>query len=148
MSRLRPARSTDAGAVGAILSEFAATTEWMPKLHTGAEDIAHAGALIDRGWVTVAEMDGVVVGFAACDGGDLDALYILARARGQGIGTALLAHLQSQQDHLHLWTFQANTDAQRFYERHGFQENERTDGSRNDEKLSDIKYLWRRKASA
>ena len=61
MTRLRPARSTDAGAVGAILSEFAATTEWMPKLHTGAEDIAHAGALIDRGWVTVAEMDGVVV---------------------------------------------------------------------------------------
>ena len=70
MIRLRKARSTDAGAVGAILSEFIDTTDWMPRIHTRAEDLAHAGALIARGWVTVAERDGNVLGFAAQD--DLD----------------------------------------------------------------------------
>ena len=52
---LRPATPTDAGAVGAILSEFVDDTAWMPRIHTRAEDLAHAGDLITRGWVTVAE---------------------------------------------------------------------------------------------
>ncbi len=145
MTHLRKARSTDAGKIGAILSEFTRTTEWMPPLHTGAEDIAHAGRLIDRGVVTVAERDGMVVGFAACDDGDLDALYVAANARGQGVGSALLDHLKSAHDTLTLWTFQANQRAQKFYVRHGFAEIERTDGAGNDETLPDIRYTWQRK---
>lgn len=146
MTVLRPARTTDAGAVGGILTEFAQTTDWMPKLHTGAEDIAHAGVLIERGWVTVAVQAGEVLGFAACNGSDLDALYVRHKARNQGIGTALLNHLQTQENALELWTFQANTGAQRFYELHGFVERTRSDGSSNDEKLPDIQYHWQRKA--
>ncbi|KIN70936.1 Acetyltransferase, GNAT family protein [Sulfitobacter noctilucae] len=145
MIHLRKARSTDAGKIGAILTEFTATTDWMPKLHTGAEDVAHAGRLIDSGAVIVAEQGGLVVGFAACADGDLDALYVAAAARGQGIGQMMLAHLMSQHDRLALWTFQANSDAQRFYMRHGFVEGERTDGARNDEKLPDVRYEWQRK---
>ncbi|MEP5731749.1 MAG: GNAT family N-acetyltransferase [Sulfitobacter sp.] len=144
MITLRQARSTDAGKVGGILSEFAQTTPWMPKLHTGAEDVAHAGVLIDRGWVTIAQIDGKVAGFAAFDDPDLDALFVTQSARGQGVGTALISHLQSQHPVLELWTFQANTPAQQFYLKHGFSEVERTDGARNDESLPDMRFVWRR----
>lgn len=144
MTVLRAALSTDAGAVGAILSEFIDTTEWMPRVHTRAEDLAHAGELIRRGWVTVAEQDGEVVGFAACDENDLNALYVAKHARGQGIGAALLARLKDAQGKLRLWTFAANADAQRFYLRHGFVEVDRTDGRDNDEQLPDILYHWQR----
>lgn len=147
MTVLRPARSTDAGTVGGILTEFAATTEWMPKLHSGAEDIAHAGAMIKRGWVTVAEQDGGVIGFAACDGADLDALYVAGAIRGQGVGTALLQHMMVQHDRLSLWTFQTNEGAQRFYLRHGFTEVQRTDGATTDEKLPDVRFEWQRKGA-
>lgn len=144
MIKLRDARSTDAGKVGAILSEFTATTDWMPRLHTGAEDIAHAGAMIERGWVSIAEVDGDVVGFAACDDNDLDALYVTRSARGNGVGTALLQQLKRAHTALSLWTFQANGPAQEFYVKHGFEEQGRTDGTGNDEGLPDIRFQWRK----
>jgi ribosomal protein S18 acetylase RimI-like enzyme len=43
---------------------------------------------------------------------------------------------------LQLWTFQANEPAQRFYERHGFVDAERTDGAGNEERAPDIRYQW------
>lgn len=141
---LRAARSTDAGVVGAILSEFIDTTEWMPRVHTRAEDLSFAGMMIDRGWVSVAEEEGAVVGFAACDDAELNALYVAGAARGRGVGKGLLESLQAERKALELWTFEANTGAQGFYLRHGFEEVERTDGARNDEKLPDIRYVWKR----
>jgi GNAT superfamily N-acetyltransferase len=146
MTTLRAARSTDAGKVGAILSEFVQTTAWMPRLHSGAEDIAHAGQLIAAGLVTVAEQKGKIVGFIATDGQDLDALYVAETARRAGVGETLLTHVRSQQDRIELWTFQANTPAQQFYLKHGFVEVTRTDGVGNDEGLPDIRYSWQRKA--
>jgi len=147
MIHLRDARTTDAGSVGAILSEFARDTPWMPQLHTQAEDIAHAGVLIDRGWVTVAEHEGAVVGRCACDGNDFDALFVVSFMRGKGVGAALLKLMQERESELELWTFEANAGAQRFYLRHGFKEITRTDGTRNDEQLPDIQYKWQREAS-
>jgi GNAT superfamily N-acetyltransferase len=144
---LRPARATDAGSVGAILSGFIDGTDWMPRVHSRAEDLAHAGVMIDRGWVTVAEVAGRVVGFAACDGHRLNALYVADGERGQGVGAALLGHLQAREPHLRLWTFAANDGAQRFYRRHGFAEVARTDGAQNDEKLPDIRFEWRKGAA-
>ncbi|MCX7558998.1 GNAT family N-acetyltransferase [Sulfitobacter sp. F26204] len=146
MIQLREARSTDAGKVGAILTEFAQEADWMPKLHTGAEDVAYAGVMIERGWVSIAMLDGEVAGFAACDAGALDALYVAAKARGKGLGSTLLQHLQGANPALTLWTFQANLRAQTFYEKHGFTEQERTNGARNDEGLPDIRFHWRREA--
>ena len=143
---LRPARSTDAGQVGAILSGFIDGTDWMPRIHTRAEDLSFAGAMIERGWVTVAERGGAVVGFAARDGSEVNALYVDERARGQGCGRALLAQMQACCARLELWTFAANARARAFYERHGFRETARSDGARNDEGLPDIRYVWRRDA--
>ena len=147
MIRLRPARDLDAGAVGAILSAFIDGTDWMPRIHTRAEDVAHAAALIARGWVTVAERNGKVVAFAANDRDDLDALYVRDEEQGKGVGTALIEHLKSQRQQLELWTFEANTPAQNFYRKHGFSEVRRTNGSDNDEGLPDIRYVWRKEAA-
>ncbi|WP_299280892.1 GNAT family N-acetyltransferase [uncultured Tateyamaria sp.] len=144
---IRPARSTDAGAVGGILSEFIDTTSWMPRLHSRAEDIGFAGHMIDQGWVEVAEQGGHVMGFAARDGSDVHALYIAAKARRTGLGSALLHKMQDQTDRLDLWTFQANLDAQAFYAAHGFREVTRTDGTRNDEGLPDIHLTWTKDAA-
>ncbi|MEM8537216.1 MAG: GNAT family N-acetyltransferase [Pseudomonadota bacterium] len=142
MTHLRQAHSLDAGSVGEILSEFIDTTPWMPRIHTRAEDLSFASMMIDRGWVTVAEIYQGVAGFSSLSDGVLHALYVRDTARGQGIGTALLDRCKRDVKDLTLWTFQANTRAQSFYLRHGFQEIERSDGARNDEGLPDVKFQW------
>ncbi|WP_420013562.1 N-acetyltransferase family protein [Tateyamaria sp.] len=144
---LRAARSTDAGAVGAILSAFIDDTAWMPRVHTRAEDLSFAGDMIDRGWVTVAEANARVAGFAARDGAEVHALYLAAGARRQGIGSALLRAMQAQVDALNLWTFQANQGAQAFYAAHGFVPAETTDGAGNDQGLPDLRMTWKREAA-
>ena len=141
---LRPARSTDAGRTGEILSGFIDETPWMPRIHTRAEEIAFTADMIDRGWVTVAQGDDRVVGFSACEEEIVHALYVDMELRGRGVGSLLLKGLQAKETSLSLWTFQANAQAQAFYERHGFTEVERTDGSRNDEQLPDIRFMWKR----
>ena len=146
MIRLRPARDLDAGAVGAILSAFIDQTDWMPRIHTRAEDLAHAAALIRRGWVTVAERDGRVLGFVARQDDDVQALFVAQDAQGAGIGSALLTQAKQARDRLVLWTFLANAGARRFYDRHGFAELERGDGSGNEEGLPDVRLEWRRPA--
>lgn len=148
MTTLRKAKPFDALAVAGILGEFVDTTPWMPRIHTPAEDFAHAKHIIDRGWVTVAERGKTVVGFAALNGSDLNAVYVTQSARGSGVGHALLNHLKAQSPRLQLWTFQANDGAQRFYERHGFTEIQRTQGAANDEQLPDIQYEWHKETAA
>ena len=144
---LRAARSTDAGKLGAILSEAVAANTWKPQLHTEAEDIAHIGDLIDRGWITVCQNDDVVSGFIALDGPRIQSLYVKGSEQNAGIGAKLLEWAKSESERLELWTFEANTGAQRFYRAHGFIEAERTDGSGNEEGLPDVKYVWRKDAT-
>ncbi len=139
---LRPARSTDAGTAGAILYGFARENDWMPELHSEAETIAFCGRMIDLGWITVAEIHGQVAGFLALNGDEVQSLYLAAPARGQGIGQQLLDHAKSQRPKLDLYAFQANHRACQFYERNGFVEVARSDGSENDENLPDIRYVW------
>lgn len=145
---LRPARSTDAGKTGAILSRFLAGTEWMPELHTGAEDIAFCGKMIDRGWVTVATDDQTVIGFIARDDEDICALYVSDQAQGRNVGRLLLDDAKAQAGRLELQVFQANTGAQEFYTREGFVETARGEGAGNEENLPDITYVWPAKAQA
>lgn len=139
---LRQARSTDAGKVGGILSEFIDTTDWMPRIHTRAEDVSFAGRMIDKGWVIIAETDGLVTGFAAREAEEVHALYIAAHARRSGIGSALMDALKGQAKRLSLWTFLANTEAQAFYGSQGFKTVEETDGAGNDEGLPDMRLEW------
>ena len=137
---LRHATPLDAGALGAILSDWIDATPWMPRLHTRAEDIAHMGTLIGRGWVTVAGEP--AKGFLAREAGFVHALYVDETARGCGIGTALLSDAMQNALRLELWTFEANSAAHRFYEGAGFRLAETTDGASNDEGLPDRRYVW------
>ncbi|MCU9837624.1 GNAT family N-acetyltransferase [Ruegeria sp. WL0004] len=141
---LRPALPDDATATGEILYAFARDTDWMPLLHCRDETVMFCGVMIARGWVTVAVLHGRVAGFIARDGGEICSLYLARKAQGRGLGARLLQQAQHSAEQLELWTFQANVGARRFYERHGFRETQRTDGSRNDERLPDIRYEWSR----
>ena len=85
-----------------------------------------------------------MVGFAACNDAELNALYVGENRRGGGIGSEMLAALQQTRPRMELWTFAVNTRAQAFYERHGFTEVTRTDGKTNDEKLPDIRFEWQK----
>ena len=75
----------------------------------------------------------------------IDQLYVLPKAQGRGVGTALLQVAQSSLDRLHLWTFQRNMQARRFYEARGFTLIEETGGAGNEEKEPDALYLWVRR---
>lgn len=148
MTTLRAATSTDAGALGDILSGFIDGTPWMPRIHSRAEDLAHMGMVIGRGWVTLAQVENHVAGFMARENDFIHALYVHPDYQNQSIGKALLDHAKSRRSHLDLWTFQANAGAQRFYLREGFHEVDRTDGSGNDEHLPDIRFHWHADAPA
>ncbi|MGA5703778.1 GNAT family N-acetyltransferase [Peterkaempfera bronchialis] len=93
-------------------------------------------------WVAVAER--AVVGVMVLDEALLSQLYLEPRWRGRGIGDRLVALAKERRpDGLELWTFQVNGPAQRFYQRHGFTEAERTDGTGNEEREPDVRYVWR-----
>ncbi|GAA6200020.1 GNAT family N-acetyltransferase [Aquicoccus sp. SU-CL01552] len=145
---LRPARVLDAGAMGDILYGFQAELYGGPTLWSGAETIADCGAMIERGWVTVAEMaGGRVAGFLACDGMEVCALYVTAEARNAGVGQSLLEVAKQGCDRLRLKVLEQNAGARRFYRRNGFIEVGRSDGADNDEGLPDITMEWRREGA-
>lgn len=111
-----------------------------------------------RGWIThvrlasgetwVAREAGRILGFLALDGEDLDQLYLLPGQLRRGIGSLLLAKARERSpERLTLFTFQRNTAARAFYERHGFRLVDLNDGDRNEEGEPDALYEWRRSFS-
>ncbi len=145
---LRPARPTDAGATGMILTQYHADTAWLPKLYSAAETIGFCGAMIDRGWVTVAVGAQGAIGFIARDEQEICALYVSARARGSGVGRYLLNDAKARCDRLWLRVFQANTGARKFYACSGFGEFACAAATGNDENLPEVSYVWQREGSA
>ncbi|MGL4309248.1 MAG: GNAT family N-acetyltransferase [Paracoccaceae bacterium] len=140
---LTTARPGNAPALAVILGGWIAGCDWMPKLHTPDEDIAFVSGLIERQTVRVAWIGGKPAGFLSRDGGLVTCLYLASATRGQGIGARLLTEAKAAEPMLSLWTFQANTRAIGFYRREGFMEAERTDGAANDERLPDVRLVWR-----
>lgn len=85
--------------------------------------------------------DGTIVGLLVLDDEWIDQLYVDPDLTGQGIGARLLDLAKRERPQgLRLWTFVSNSGAKRFYERHGFVEIERTNGSHNEEGAPDIQY--------
>lgn len=148
--QLRAAVDTDAAAVAEVLiSARRARMPFAPPVH-GDDDVRGwvAQKLLPGGGVTVAELDGRVVGVLALtrhDGaGWIDQLYVAPGQAGGGIGATLLAHARAKLGPpLRLYTFQANVHARSFYERHGFKAIAFGDGSGNEEGLPDILFEWR-----
>lgn len=140
---LRKANRDDAEACANILRSWMDENDWYHTPHSPDEDVPFLTSLIVGGWTTVVEA-GQVQGFVVQEKSWINCLYLTPEARGKGIGKMLLD--KAKKDHsegLQLWTFQENTGAQRFYQREGFHEAERTDGVGNEENLPDIRYVWR-----
>ena len=142
---VRPCRPTDAPAVAdAFLAARARCLPWLPKVHADADVRAWvARVLVFRPEVWVAEIEGVVVGFAALGDEHLDHMYVHPDFQNRGAGSALLHEaLRHRPNGLRLWVFQRNAQARRFYERHGFVLLRATDGAANEERTPDALYGW------
>ncbi|TGS39955.1 MULTISPECIES: GNAT family N-acetyltransferase [unclassified Mesorhizobium] len=142
---LRPAVASDAAAIARILRAALNSFDWMPVIHTPAEDLAFIRDIVlPNQQVTVAEDGADIVGFIAVIGDWVEQLYLDPASTGQGIGSRLLMDATAALPQVKLHCFQANTGARRFYERHGFQAEAFGDGTTNEEGLPDILYVRRR----
>ncbi|MCB2134871.1 MAG: GNAT family N-acetyltransferase [Rhodobacteraceae bacterium] len=138
---VRDPTAADLTQAAVILSDWIDATDWMPRIHSRAEDAAFVRGLPSTHTVRVA-WQGEVAGFLARSGGTVDALYVARDWRGKGIGTALLSEAKAVEERLTLWTFQANAAAIGFYRNAGFLTAEQTDGQRNEERLPDMRMIW------
>lgn len=141
---LRRAQADDVDAVCAVFREArAAGLAYLRVLHGAAEDARYFGGLIADISVTVAVDGGRVIGFIALGEARVEQLYVQPAYWRRGVGGRLLRAAQAARPAgLDLWVFQRNVDAIAFYERHGFQVAETTDGSGNDEREPDALMVW------
>jgi putative acetyltransferase len=142
---LRLATRADADALAALFATSRRLLTFLPDLHTVEEDqvFMRNRVLVDYR-VSVAERQGVILGFIAELDGWVEHLYVEATELGTGIGSALIADAQSRNQGLDLWCFADNLRARAFYEKHGFVAVEFTEGAHNEEKTPDILYRWAR----
>lgn len=149
-ARLREARSGDADRLTRLfLASRAAAMPYLRRVHSDEATLGWMTHVVLPGTdVWVAELceegaDAEIVGFLSLDGQELEHLYLSPGARRRGIGTLLLAKARERSpEGLALHTFQRNTAARAFYERHGFTPSEFDDGSRNEEGEPDVRYRW------
>ena len=142
---LRPAASSDADDVAEIsLASFKATYAF-PLSHTDDEVRAWIRDELLPGtetWLAI-DPDGTTVGFMSLGVDVVDQLYLRPDRTGRGIGTRFIGLAKSlRPGGLELYTFQVNTGARRFYERHGFRVVDLDDGARNEEGQPDVRYRW------
>jgi GNAT superfamily N-acetyltransferase len=119
--------------------------EFLPVLHTEEE---HRGfvreQLLPSHEVWIVEEDGRIVGMAALKDDVLGHIYVHPAAQGHGVGRALLQKTKEERPQgFTLWTHQPNERARRFYDAHGLEAVEFTDGRENEEKIPDVRYAWR-----
>lgn len=89
----------------------------------------------------VALLGGRIVGFVAASRGSIAQLYVKKGFHHRGIGSRLLAWAREQSGgSLWLYTFERNTIARAFYEKHGFRIVAR--GFEPEWKLADVRYEW------
>ncbi len=88
-----------------------------------------------------------LVGMMAVQGEWIEQLYVSPTHQRRGHGTRLLQLAQAGRDSLALWTFEANLVARRFYETHGFTQDD-APNSDNEEGVPAICYRWSAPPSA
>ena len=141
---VRPATNSDAQAIASLwIRSRQASIPAIPKpIHSDGE--IHrwvSDVLLPGGGTWLIEDDDELIGMMTLRDGWIDQLYVDPGFAGMGLGTQLLDFAKrARPQGLRLWTFVSNAGAQRFYERNGFKEVERTDGSQNEERAPDIQY--------
>ena len=121
--RIRRARAADSAAAAAVVkavyAEYGFTWD-ETGYHADLRDIDAAYAAF-----FVAELGGRIVGTAGLSQqGSLERFYVLAEARGAGVGSALLTAVADEARHrghaqLEIWSDKRFEDAHRLYRRHG-----------------------------
>ncbi|MGY3550335.1 GNAT superfamily N-acetyltransferase [Bradyrhizobium sp. USDA 4472] len=141
---LRPLALTEMGAAAQVHRlAFDQAMPWLVGLHTPDEDRWFYRERVFPTCRVWGRFDGdELCGIMAFRDGWIEQLYVLPAAHGRGIGTELLEVAKSASERLELWSFQRNEPARRFYEARGFTLAEQTDGSRNEEKEPDARYVW------
>ncbi|GGL84166.1 histone acetyltransferase [Streptomyces fumigatiscleroticus] len=146
---LRRAAGPDACAAADVwLRSFAAALPTVVRPRSDEEVRAYFREVVvplRETWVAeAAGVDGAgIVGVMVLAGDLLSQLYLDPDWRGRGIGDRFVALAKERApEGLSLWTFQVNRPAHRFYERHGFVAVEWTDGSGNEEREPDVRYVW------
>ena len=71
----------------------------------------------------------------------VEQLYVAPERLRRGYGSRLLRLAQSSRSELALWTFEANTSARAFYERHGFAVDSAV-STGNEERAPALRYRW------
>ena len=112
-------------------------------VHSDAEVRAwFAEVVVPRREAWLAERSDLLIALLVLEDGWVDQLYVDPGRTGAGVGTLLLDLAKDRRPHgLQLWTFAANVDARRFYERNGFLAVQTTDGA-NEEGMPDVRYQW------
>ena len=137
---IRMATAEDALAIAQISrAARAQAMPYLPDLHTPAQDLAFFTSEVSSSDCQVAVVGGQVVGFGCVRDGWLNHLYVSPNFQGQDIGSALLAQFEDSIEQF--WVFQKNTRARSFYKSHGFIEVELTDGSSNEEREPDVRFV-------
>jgi ribosomal protein S18 acetylase RimI-like enzyme len=146
---VRPARIDEKDALARLLVRARNGMEYVPPVPEEHVPLIADDLFSRHEDVWLAEEDGLPVGFLAIrrsrtEGWEiLEKLYVEPEAQSRGIGTVLLDQAKAlRPDGLHLWVFQKNTGAIRFYERHGFRLVKLTDGAENTEREPDALYAW------
>jgi putative acetyltransferase len=117
---------------------------WLAGLHTPDEDDAFFRNVVFKDCEVWGSFDGSeLIGFIAFREGHIEQFYVFPEHQSRGMGTDLLAIAKQISRELSLWTFQRNQAARGFYESRGFVAVEHTDGSGNEEREPDVRYLWR-----
>jgi len=144
--RLRRAETEDAQAVADLWlrSRQASIPANPAPVHDDDDVRSYFGAVVLPDMeVWVIERDGTgIVALMALSSGWIEHLHVEPGLTGQGLGSRLLALAKERSPRgLDLWTFQSNSGARRFYERHGFGAIATTDGD-NEERAPDVRYHW------
>jgi ribosomal protein S18 acetylase RimI-like enzyme len=144
--RLRRGEQSDADELARIKHACYSRMTYLPPIPTLDEYRRFVSTiLLPKQEVLVAEdEDGRIVGWASMTEGSLEHLYVDPERQNHGLGSELLASVvERMPDGFSLWTFQKNEGARRFYERHGLDAVEFTDGATNMEREPDVRYEWR-----
>ncbi len=144
--QLRRAHVEEAAAVADVWlrSRAASIPAIPPPVHSKDEVREYFEQVVLPGQdVWVVESRDRVVALLALDGEWIEHLYVDPDRCGTGVGAQLLALAKRERPGgLQLWTFETNTGARRFYERHGFAVIGATRGD-NEERAPDVRYEWR-----
>ena len=141
---VRRAQEHDADAVAEVFVTSFRGLTFLPLVHTDDQIRTWIRTeMMPSHEVWVAESADEIVGFAALKDSVLGHLYVRPDAQNHGIGGALIdVAKRERREGFRFYVFQKNSDARRFYERHGCRLVELGDGSGNEENEPDALYEW------